>query len=50
MPIVKVKGGYKVRSYSTGRLLKRRYKTRRAAERAANKKRKRGTDLWGRWY
>ena len=29
MPVVKVKGGYKVRSYSTGRLLKRRYKTRR---------------------
>jgi len=35
MPIDKVKGGYKVRSYVTGKLLKRKYKTRAAAKKAA---------------
>ena len=35
MPVDKVRGGYKVRSYVTGKRLKRLYKTRAAAERAA---------------
>jgi len=35
MPVDKVRGGYKVRSYVTGKLLKRVYKTRAAANRAA---------------
>ena len=35
MPIDKVKGGYRVRSYVTGKLLKRKYKTKAAAQRAA---------------
>ena len=35
MPVDRVKGGYKVRSYVTGKLLKRVYKTRAAANRAA---------------
>jgi hypothetical protein len=48
MPIVKVSGGYKVRSYVTGKLLKRKYRTRKAAEAGARRsslrsKRKRST-------
>ena len=48
MPIDKVKGGYKVRSYVTGKSLKRLYKSKAAAERAAStskrrSKRKRST-------
>jgi hypothetical protein len=48
MPVDKVKGGYKVRSYVTGKRLKRLYKTKAAAERAAStskrrSKRKRST-------
>lgn len=35
MPVDKVRNGYKVRSYVTGKLLKRVYKTRAAANRAA---------------
>ncbi len=35
MPVDRVRGGYKVRSYVTGKLLKRTYKTRAAANRAA---------------
>jgi len=35
MPVDKVRGGYRVRSYVTGKLLKRVYKTKAAAERAA---------------
>ena len=35
MPVDKVRGGYKVRSYVTGKLLKRVYKTKAAATRAA---------------
>ena len=35
MPVDKVRGGYKVRSYVTGKLLKRVYKTRKAANTAA---------------
>jgi hypothetical protein len=35
MPVDKVRGGYKVRSYVTGKRLKRLYKTKAAAERAA---------------
>jgi hypothetical protein len=48
MPIDKVRGGYRVRSYVSGKLLKRVYKTRAAATRAAatskrRSKRKRST-------
>ncbi len=35
MPIDKVRGGYRVRSYVSGKLLKRVYKTRSAASKAA---------------
>jgi hypothetical protein len=35
MPVDKVRGGYRVRSYVTGKLLKRVYKTRKAANNAA---------------
>ena len=35
MPVKKVKGGYKVVSYVTGKTLKRTYKSRKAAENAA---------------
>ena len=35
MPVDKVKGGYRVRSYVTGKMLKRVYKTKAAASRAA---------------
>ena len=35
MPIDKVRGGYRVRSYVSGKLLKRVYKTKVAATRAA---------------
>lgn len=35
MPVDKVRGGYRVRSYVTGKLLKRVYKTKAAAQRAA---------------
>ena len=41
MPIDKVKGGYRVRSYVTGKLLKRVYKTRKGAENAAATSRRR---------
>jgi len=41
MPIDKVKGGYRVRSYVTGKLLKRVYKSRKAAENAAATSRRR---------
>ena len=48
MPVDKVKGGYRVRSYVTGKMLKRVYKTRKAAQNAAatskrRSKRKRST-------
>ena len=33
MPVKKVKGGWKVVSYSTGKTLKRKYKTKAAAQR-----------------
>ena len=35
MPIDKVRGGYRVRSYVSGKLLKRVYKTRASATKAA---------------
>ena len=35
MPVDKVNGGYRVRSYVTGKMLKRVYKTKAAASRAA---------------
>ena len=35
MPVKKVRGGYKVVSYVSGKTLKRLYKSRRAAENAA---------------
>lgn len=41
MPVVKVSGGYKVRSYVTGKLLKRKYKTKAAAQRASATSRRR---------
>tara|TARA_R100001163_G_scaffold41333_1_gene31289 strand:- start:1703 stop:1918 length:216 start_codon:yes stop_codon:yes gene_type:complete len=41
MPVDKVRGGYKVRSYVTGKQLKRLYKTRKAAENAAATSRRR---------
>ena len=41
MPVDKVRGGYKVRSYVTGKRLKRLYKTKAAAERAAATSRRR---------
>ena len=41
MPIKKVKGGYKVVSYSTGKTLKKLYKTKKAAQtKAATSKRR----------
>jgi len=48
MPIKKVRGGWKVVSYVTGKTLKRTYKSRKAAENAAGtskrrSKRKRST-------
>ena len=48
MPIDKVRGGYRVRSYVSGKLLKRVYKTRSATSKAAatskrRSKRKRST-------
>ena len=48
MPINKVRGGYRVRSYVSNKLLKRVYKTKAAAQRAATtskrrSKRKRST-------
>ena len=45
MPVDKVRGGYRVRSYVTGKLLKRVYKTRAAANRAAatSKRRSQGS-------
>ena len=48
MPIDKVRGGYRVRSYVSGKLLKRVYKTRAGASKAAatskrRSKRKRST-------
>ena len=48
MPVKKVKGGWKVVSYVTGKTLKRKYKTKAAAQRKAatsrrRSKRKRGT-------
>ena len=41
MPVKKVRGGYKVVSYVTGRPLKRVYRTKRAAENAAATSRRR---------
>lgn len=48
MPVDKVRGGYRVRSYVSNKLLKRVYKTKAAAQRAAatskrRSKRKRST-------
>ncbi len=48
MPVDKVRGGYRVRSYVSGKLLKRVYKTKAAATKAAatskrRSKRKRST-------
>tara|TARA_R110002012_G_scaffold170901_2_gene335545 strand:- start:95 stop:277 length:183 start_codon:yes stop_codon:yes gene_type:complete len=41
MPIVKVPGGYRVKSYSTGKLLKKKYKTKsKAKARASTSKRR----------
>jgi len=41
MPIKKVKGGFKVVSYTTGKTLKRTYKSRKAAENAAGTSKRR---------
>lgn len=41
MPVKKVKGGWKVVSYVTGKTLKRKYKTKAAAERRAGTSRRR---------
>tara|TARA_R100000656_G_scaffold114808_2_gene87307 strand:+ start:602 stop:742 length:141 start_codon:yes stop_codon:yes gene_type:complete len=41
MPIKKTRSGWKVKSYVTGKLLKRTYKTRMAAERASATSRRR---------
>lgn len=41
MPVDKVRGGYRVRSYVTGKMLKRVYKTRAAATRAASTSKRR---------
>ena len=41
MPVDKVRGGYKVRSYVTGKRLKRLYKPKAQAERAAATSRRR---------
>jgi hypothetical protein len=41
MPVKKVKGGYKVVSYVTGKTLKRVYKSRKAATNAAATSRRR---------
>ena len=41
MPIKKVKGGWKIVSYSTGKTLKKVYRTRAAAERASRTSRRR---------
>ena len=48
MPVKKVRGGYKIVSYVSGKTLKRTYKTKAAAERASatskrRSKRKRST-------
>ncbi len=41
MPLKKVKGGWRVKSYVTGKLLKGLYKTKAAAERRASTSRRR---------
>lgn len=41
MPIKKVRGGYKVVSYVTGKTLKRLYKSKSAAERASTTSKRR---------
>ena len=41
MPVKKVKGGWKVVSYVTGKTLKRKYKTKAAAQRKAATSRRR---------
>lgn len=41
MPIKKVKGGFKVVSYTTGKTLKRTYKSRKAAENASSTSKRR---------
>jgi len=41
MPVKKVKGGWKVVSYSTGKTLKRKYKTKKAAQNRASTSRRR---------
>jgi hypothetical protein len=41
MPVKKVKGGYKVVSYVTGKTLKRTYKSKKAAQNAAGTSKRR---------
>ena len=41
MPVKKVKGGWKVVSYSTGKTLKTRYKTKKAAQNKAKTSKRR---------
>ena len=41
MPVKKVRGGYKVVSYVSGKTLKKTYKTRQAAEKASATSRRR---------
>ena len=41
MPVKKVKGGYKVVSYVTGKTLKRTYKSKKAAQNAASTSKRR---------
>ena len=41
MPVKKVKGGWKVVSYSTGKTLKTKYKTKAAAQRRASTSKRR---------
>ena len=41
MPVIKVRGGWKVKSYVTGKMLKRVHKSRAAAERSASTSKRR---------
>ena len=46
VPVKKVKGGWKVVSYSTGKTLKRKYKTKKAAQNRASTSRRRSKGQW----